>query len=789
MTPGARTADAVRLVARARLRRHWVGIVVVGLIGALGAAGVLALVAGARRTSTAYERLRATTRAFDGRALILEEVEADANAVVTRLRLLPEVESSTVARLRVGRRSDTKDWISTISVPALDAADSRPQLVRGRSFTLEHPNEAVVSQATAEALGLDIGDVIPIDYYSNRQFAEVLDDFFVRPDGESVNLRIVGVTREPDDATGGRTILVGASLLAGSDTTSGFAGVRFRLAEGVSRAEAERAIRSLAREQGAPDVTWAADTAEALESTRDAIVAGLLVAAGVLALAAVIAVMQAAARQVDQCLGDRDALAALGLSTPGRIAATTLPGGLAGVIAAVGGVAGAVALSPLFPTGRIHAFEPHPGVAVHLAILGVGLVLVAALVVGAFAFAAWRAEQRAARVTSPTRPPSLVPRAHHWPLGATSFMGTRFAIERGPEQRSVPVRTSLAGIATGVAGVVAALTFAASLDGFLSEPAHYGQPWDLSIETLGADRAPRQLAADREVEAAAVVRSLDVYVEDRPTTLNSVTPLKGSLAPTLASGRLPEKPREIALGPRLLARTGSGIGDTVVVRVRTTMRLRVVGTALNLDPQDETFGTTGFVTPATLRELRGRADWFNEETALRFHEGVDVEAATRRIKEEIPLGLTDESLPDRPPAVDNVAELGRLPEVLAVVLAIIGLVAVGHAVVLAVRRRRRELAVLAALGMTRWQRARIVMAMAGTMVGLGLVIGIPIGALVGVLVWGLIARDLRVDWAADVPALTVIGIAAAAVVITLVIALLPARNAGRVGPAAVLRSG
>src|SRR5687768_2647571 len=60
---------AVFLVARARLRRHWAAVLVVGLVGALGAGGVLALAAGARRTDTAYDRLRTETRAFDGRAL------------------------------------------------------------------------------------------------------------------------------------------------------------------------------------------------------------------------------------------------------------------------------------------------------------------------------------------------------------------------------------------------------------------------------------------------------------------------------------------------------------------------------------------------------------------------------------------------------------------------------------------------------------------------------------------------------------------------------------------------
>ncbi len=789
MTGRTSTRGAVTLVARARLRRHWAAVLVVGLVGALGAGGMLALAAGARRTDTAYDRLRTATRAFDGRALILEQVDPTSEGRVTQLRVLPEIASSAVATYRVGRRTDTKDWVSTISIPALDAADSRPQIIRGRSFRIENPNEAVISQATSVSLGLDVGDVIPIDYYSNAQFAEVLDDYFVRPGGESVRLRIVGVTREPDDAAGGRTILVGPSLLAGSETTPGFAGVRFRLAAGVSRPEAERAIGAIASDSGTPDITWASDTAEALESTRDAIVAGLLVAALVLALATVIAVVQAAARQVDQTAHERDALLALGFGTVQRVAAATLPGILAAVVAAVGAVAAAIALSALFPTGRIEAFEPHPGVAVNLTILGLGFLAVVALVTGAFAFAAWRAERRAQNTAVTTRPARFVPRAQHWAWGVTSFMGTRFAIERGPDRRSVPVRTSLLGIATGVAGVVAAITFAASLEGFLQTPAHYGQPWDLSIETLGADRAPADLAADRDVEAASIVRSIDATVEGDQTTLNALTPLRGVLEPTLVSGRLPRRPDEIALGPRLLAASGESIGDQVSVQVEVNFRLTVVGTALNLDPQDETFGTTGYVMPATLRRLRGDTDLYNEETALRFRSGVDVAAATQRLKAQIPFGLTDESLPSRPAAVANVAEIGRLPEILALVLGAIGMVAVAHAVVLAVRRRRHELAVLGALGMTRWQRSRIVMAMAGTMVGLGLLIGIPVGLLLGSFVWSLVARDLRVDWSADIPTIAVLTILVLSVVITLLIALLPARNAGRVRAAAELRSG
>ena len=315
-------------------------------------------------------------------------------------------------------------------------------------------------------------------------------------------------------------------------------------------------------------MVWADDTAQKLDGTRNAIVTGLLVAAGVIALAGLIAVMQMAGRQVEQSSDEREALVALGLTRRARIVAATLPGAVAALVAVVGGVAGAIALSPRFPTGRIAEFEPHPGVAVNVTIVGIGAAVLALVVMGAFGLAAWRTERRRAASGSGVRPALLAPRANRWALGPTALMGLRFALERGPDRRAVPVRTSLVGIAVGIAGVVAAITFSASLQGFLGTPAHYGQPWDLSIETLGDDGAPARLAADRDVEAAGIIRSVDATVDGRPTVVNAVTGIKGSLVPTLVSGRLPRAPGEIALGPKLLAETGASIGDDVQVRDR-----------------------------------------------------------------------------------------------------------------------------------------------------------------------------------------------------------------------------
>jgi putative ABC transport system permease protein len=124
-----------------------------------------------------------------------------------------------------------------------------------------------------------------------------------------------------------------------------------------------------------------------------------------------------------------------------------------------------------------------------------------------------------------------------------------------------------------------------------------------------------------------------------------------------------------------------------------------------------------------------------------------------------------------------------------VVLGIIGIVAVAHAVVLAVRRRRRSLAILAALGMTQGQRLRIVLAMATTMILVGLVIGIPLGLILGSYVWNLMASGLRVGFEANVPILAVCGVALLGIAVTVLVAMLPARDAAKVQPAPLLRAG
>ena len=90
------------------------------------------------------------------------------------------------------------------------------------------------------------------------------------------------------------------------------------------------------------------------------------------------------------------------------------------------------------------------------------------------------------------------------------------------------------------------------------------------------------------------------------------------------------------------------------------------------------------------------------------------------------------------PPVDElkvIRDLEDLPLALGAFLAVLAVAAVGYAVTAAVIRRRRDLAVLRALGLTRRQ-TRLAVATQATVLALaGLLFGIPLGLALGRFLW------------------------------------------------------
>ena len=63
-------------------------------------------------------------------------------------------------------------------------------------------------------------------------------------------------------------------------------------------------------------------------------------------------------------------------------------------------------------------------------------------------------------------------------------VGVRLALQRGAGRTALPVSSTLAGAALGIAALTAALVFAASLTYLAATPRLYGTTWNASVSSL-----------------------------------------------------------------------------------------------------------------------------------------------------------------------------------------------------------------------------------------------------------------------------------------------------------------
>jgi putative ABC transport system permease protein len=135
--------------------------------------------------------------------------------------------------------------------------------------------------------------------------------------------------------------------------------------------------------------------------------------------------------------------------------------------------------------------------------------------------------------------------------------------------------------------------------------------------------------------------------------------------------------------------------------------------------------------------------------------------------------------PVRPASVVDVAAMRRVPILLAAAFALTMAVSVVAGIASGTRARRRELAVVRALGATPRQIRASVWWHALTVVMVGLVVGLPLGIIVGRLTFAAFARDLGVAPRPFVPLPLVLVTILVVLTVGVVSALLPARSAAR----------
>ena len=145
------------------------------------------------------------------------------------------------------------------------------------------------------------------------------------------------------------------------------------------------------------------------------------------------------------------------------------------------------------------------------------------------------------------------------------------------------------------------------------------------------------------------------------------------------------------------------------------------------------------------------------------------------------------NLPIPPTDLVNFGEAVNFPLLFGIALALFGAATFTHLLVASVTRRRRDVALLKALGFVRRQVAAAVCWQATTVAVVAVAFGVPVGIALGRVVWRTFAFNLGAVPVDVVPGWLVVGLAAGVLVAANVLAGLPAVGAARLKPSEALR--
>jgi hypothetical protein len=805
---------------RIEARGRWRSTVVLGVIAGLVGAAVVVAFAGSRRTSSAYERMLAATHAPDfvvrggttvtlpfGRSAVLSLPGVARVGRVERFYLTTQGPRATLGERTPVFASGSVDGRAYYSI-------GQPEIVEGRMPRPDRANEILVSRILERDGGFHVGD--------RSRLVVVVPDASA-PDGlraENVTFRIVGVGVTADQIALNERRQSGLQLLL----TPAFA--RAHRAFGVESSmqistrgprgkQLPAELRALAPST-AIDVASIADDRDRVDrATRPQVVA-LWLSGVVLALAAALVIAQSITRQLALDAFDDPVLGALGLGRRQRFALGMLRAAPIALVAAVVAVIGAVAASPLMPIGAARVAEPDPGISVDGFVVGLGGFGVLLLMLALAVLPAWRLAGQSLIEdddAGPTRRwrSRVADRLARWGAPPPAVAGTRFALEPGRGTTAVPTRATLVGMAAAGTAVVVAVVGAANLHHLVDTPRVWGATWDVNVSVAADPRevtaefdqptllAAKQLYVKQQLDASVDVRAWSVSTANTIELNGRSIPAlgvdrRGGVLPAVVDGRLPRGGDEIALGDATMAKLGVHLGDRITAERGT---LRVVGVTVlprfqTLGGADEAALNRGAVL--TMRGLLSRSSDFYARTYLvRLRPGVTTSAATKHLTAAIPSVFAFDVSPVAAP--EDIEALDRVtgtPIVLAAMLAVLALATLLHVLITSIRRRRRDVAILVALGFTRRQifaQVSATVAWQASVIALAsLVVGLPLGIAGGRWLSARFADDLGAVRDVVVPVGTLAVIVVASIVLANLVAFVPGRLAARTQPAVVLRS-
>ncbi len=772
---------AIAMWAGNEIGRRWRALVALGVLAGLVGGLALAAVAGARRTSTAYERYREATGRSD--AIVFATLLGIFDADYGPVRSLPEVEDAGEFALTTAELEGIPG--SSPLAPNDDRlyrTINRPLLVAGRLPEPGRVDEMFVNRRAAKELGVHVGSRLTIVSSTSTEIGGPMD-------GPTVQATVVGIGDSNIDIgfmAGGPSWTPSAALMADHPEIPRATNLVVRLRPGTDVAAFSRRA---ADAMGLPNLPVRDLTEDTKRVTRgtDLERTALLIFAVAVALAGLVLAGQTVARTVYSLAEPSAALRALGFTRHGLLAGLLLPLALTAVIAAPITLAAAIVLSQWFPVGLAGQLEPHGGLHADWLVLLPGAALVAAATIGGAAISALRATAASRRRTTIGTGFPLT-RALRRVVALPAVIGAGLALERGEGTRALPVRPALASGITAVLGVVGAFGLLVGIDDALARPERSGQFWDASLSSSEGVAVTDMITAledDEQVSGLSVLRTVDLEVDGVTVPVYALEAAKGGRSFTVLEGRPPVGDEGAVLAPATARAVGRGVGDVLSIAGR---EVNVVG--LGLLPQTPHFSfDQGMWTTAEGFEALAAAapeGSLTEAVLVEFAPGVATDAAVPGINERLPgVEIERQELPQDVSYLKNVR---TLPKALAGFLVLLGVGALGHVLATAVRRRRHDLAVLRALGFRPLQVAACVSWQAVTVSIVALVFGIPLGIATGRWSWRWVADSTPLLYVPPVAAAVVVMSIPAALLLANAVAALPARRAARLRPAEVLRA-
>lgn len=785
---------------RVEVRTRWRSLLVLALLVALASATVMSSVAGARRGASALDRLVARSSPAD-----IVVLPNDPGFDWDRIRTLPGVVALSTFAVSgywvEGVPAEHQEDV--VSFPPADAeiwrSIERPVVLDGRLPEPTRADEVAISGHFRDHFDKAVGDRVTLRLFSPAQIDQSNEEGseLGAPEGDRISATVVGVIRSPwfsdlpDNSLG--TVIPSPGLFArypdsflGSDR-GGYVNALARLSNGEAGIADFKSRLATATGRGDIDVWDLADQVGHANDVTRFEARSLLAFALAAAVASLFLVGQAITRFTAASSAELAAVRSLGASRRmTRLLAVAAPtaAALAGVVV---GAAIAVGASSLFPIGSAAVFEPAPGRQADFLVIGPGALLVVLLVAASCAVVAGLVQRPAG---GRVRPAPLASAAAAAPLPIA--LGARFALDGGRGSPGAAVRPALLGSVVGIAGVIGALTFSAGVSDATSGFDRFGQTYELAGffgfngEDFGSSRQALETALDDPEVVGAVDARMDVaQAGEVAISLFTLDPVGRPPEIVLTDGMLPAAAGEIVLGPRTARSLHVTTGDHLTLTGPKGSRgFKLTGIGFVPSGPHNDYASGGWTLPA---------DYDAMFDGFKFHFGL-VDTATGADPGAVAERLSGQGVelapgPIIPPSERaELRQVNSMPIFLAVFLAVLAIGAVGHMLASTVRRRRHDLAVLRALGVSNRSMRGAILTQAAVVAAIGVLIGSPLGAAIGRRLWSLVARHTPIVDIAPTAWLALILTPAVAIAFAMLLAVWPSHRARRIRVAHVLRS-